>query len=228
MSALLHPVGPEPETTYWVRRAVVLIALAIAIALVWSIVSLFTPAGTEDALSAVPQVPTPSATATATDTTGASTPGSPAASGDSSASPIATPSPTPTGPVECDPASVGLKVTGQSPVTVRKVTKLTVSFTNTATYECTINLVKNPMELRIYSGTDRIWSTDDCSTWPVTGSKSLKSGAAWTQDVSWPGRRSRAVCALRPEALQAGTYVATLLMDGNVRPSQFVMQVKAA
>ncbi|HSN44271.1 MAG TPA: hypothetical protein VLR88_09460 [Propionibacteriaceae bacterium] len=229
MSALTHPQGPEPESTYWGRRAFVLIGLVLTIALVWWLLSLI--GADENGPSTA--VPSPGGSTSATTGSPSGTPTTePATSatptpGTTASSPTASVTPTPTGPVECDPAAVALKVTGMSPVTAGKVTKFDVSFTNTAAYACDLNLVKNPMELRIFSGTDRIWSTNDCAAWGLAGVHSVKQGEAWKGSIAWPGRRSKATCELRTEALKPGTYVATLLLSGNQRPSQFVMQVKA-
>lgn len=228
MSALTHPQGPEPESTYWVRRAVVVIGLVVAIALVWWLFSLFAPDG-EQATGAVPSPGgTPAGSAGSPSAAPATKPVASATTPAVTPSPTPTPTPSPTGPVECDPAEVTLKVTGTSPVTAGVVTKFKLSYTNDAAYTCRLNLVKNPMELRIYSGTDRIWSTADCEAWGHEGVHSVKAGAAWVGTIAWPARRSEPTCELRPETLQPGTYVATLLMSGNQRPSQFVMQVKAA
>jgi hypothetical protein len=59
MSGVLHPVGPEPASTYWLRRALVLGALAVVMAVMFSLIG--NGAGGQRAVSAVPApVATPS------------------------------------------------------------------------------------------------------------------------------------------------------------------------
>ena len=64
-------------------------------------------------------------------------------------------------------------------------------------------------DLTIYSGKDRIWSTDDCSKAIKPTKKTIKAEEALEWSLTWNGRRSRSNCKNRPEIPKSGTYFAT-------------------
>lgn len=250
MNSVIHPSGPEPETTYWVRRAVVIGAALVALSLIWWVLSSLFGGGDDEEVTAVPQnpaslaspgssaTPTPSpaspsgspsaspsasASASASASVSASASGSASASASAapgdSASPSATPapssSPTPTGPVPCDPGQLTLAVAGSTTPTVGKATAITVRASNPTSATCTLDLADKALTLDITSGVDRIWSSSHCAKWQPTGTRTIKAGESWTWQTSWPTRRSRSECVLRPEVLKPGTYRATASIEGG-------------
>lgn len=250
MDTLLHPAGPEPERTYWIRRAVVLGVLVLVLALVvWAVAGLFgdkkdttdggpvvastTPAATMTESQGIPspsavtsdspsEVPSTAATtAAATSPKASTTP----ASTSSRPSPAPTTSkPTPTGPVACDPTKVTPGVEGATRVNTGRSVNLKVSLTTATT--CILDFAKSPFELRVYSGSDRIWSTNDCSTYKPSGTTTLKPGTVWSYVVTWDTKRSLGDCKVSDGYLQPGTYVATAVLSGGT-PTQHVMTVLA-
>jgi len=63
MSGVLHPVGPEPASTYWLRRALVIGTLAVVVAVMTALLG--GRNGPQEAVSAVPASSAPAATPTA-------------------------------------------------------------------------------------------------------------------------------------------------------------------
>ena len=239
MSSVLHPVGPEPEQTYWVRRALVVASAVLLVALVIALVVGSTSTGS--AVSADPspppvapaevtptpspwETPTPtpsgSASPSATSTAAADASASPSASSDASASPTAkksaSPSPKPTkaAPVTCSPKDLRATLTGKQQLKPKQGTTFRLSLINGSDETCRVEVDADAFELKVYSGTDRIWSSDDCAKAVKTISKKVRSEDAVEWTMRWDGRRSRPGCKDRPEVPQAGTYFATAQLDG--------------
>lgn len=246
--ALLHPKGPESARTYWIRRAIVLLAALLVFALlVTGLVKAVGALRGDGSTAAVPASESPTAQAptsgdptdatatTSHSTASASTEGTTDASNStpaSSAKPTDSQSPsaavsttepsptpsrqaTPTGPHTCDPAKVDVLVRSAYRVKSGRTTTFYVWITNRDDSTCRLNLLKNPLELRIYSGTDRIWSSADCSTWHMNGMLTLEPNRPHVWKRHWSTQRSRAECRLSDEYLRPGTYVATAEIDGG-------------
>ena len=64
-------------------------------------------------------------------------------------------------------------------------------------------------QLRIYLGSDRIWSTRDCPSLVTPISTQLESKRAVEWEITWNGLRSASECEKDSESLEAGNYVAT-------------------
>ncbi len=248
MSGVLHPVGPEPEETYWARRVAVLIALVGLAGLVVALV--VNGSSTGSAVAADPSPPP----VTAPETVSSSPSPSPSSSTSASASPSAragaspTPSPTastkkpaasstkpsgraagsekskpaPTGPVACRPQALRTTLTGKQRLKPEQKSTFTVGVTNTSDETCVLTVTPRSFELKIYSGTDRIWSTADCSTAVKKRSVQVKRGDTVTWTTAWNGQRSRKDCRSRTEVPRPGTYFATAQLDG-AKPVQLRM-----
>ena len=262
MTTLLHPIGPEPEETYWKRRAVVLAAVVLVLLLlIWAISSLFNrsddtgavPVGQTTQAESSMTSPDPSVEPSMTESTLAgdnpsdsTTDTMPATESTTSADPTATASPTstlpasttptstlpsstsaspsPTGPVVCTPAEVVPGITGATRVNTGRTVNLFVTLTSTA--NCVIDFGSAGFEIRIYSGADRIWSSNDCSTHQPSGRSTLAPGKAWGYTIEWNTKRSLGNCQLDTAFLLPGTYVATAVLSGG-DPVQHVMTVLA-
>jgi len=203
MNAVLHPVGPNPPRVYWLRRFVVVVALAavlagVAAAIVWAL-----------ALRG------PGADAAADG--GAAVPG---ADGSSSAGSVAN-------PVDCKPADLELTLAtdaNQYPAGANPVLQGFV--TNTSAKPCTVDAGDAAREVVITSGSDRIWSTKDCAS-ADTASKQLllDAGARDTFKIPWGRVRSAASCPANLPAPRAGTYQAVVsLLGSSAAPVVFVLQ----
>lgn len=177
----LHPVGPLPATTYWLRRAVLLVPVVLVLLLARSCLG-----GDSPQPSATPTV-TPSATSTPT----AGTP----------------PTTAPVASAVCDDTAVRLETTtDQSTYPVGGKPKITLTVRNTSAVACTRDLGSGAVELLVYSGDERIWSSDDCGTGRGSSVVTLAPGAQKFVDLTWAGKRSKPQCAGTKEQAKPGTY----------------------
>lgn len=228
MSSVLHPVGPEEPQTYWVRRAIVIgasvLALIVAIAIIvsqtssGSVVAQPTPSALDPsppAASTPTYTPTPSATPSPTDSADKEASPSARASSTATARPSASASPsTKTAPVACPAGDLRATLTGKQRLKPKQANTFTISLINGSGAQCDLSVTSDNFELKIYSGRDRIWSTDDCAKSVKTVTKKLAKEQAVEWKMIWDGRRSRAECKDRPEIPKAGTYFATAQFKG--------------
>lgn len=240
MSTVLRPAGPEPAETYWWRRVavvgVVIVVLAVAGALIANGTSSGSavqtnPAPPPAAASATVASPTssgsstarssasPKATARPTAKAGASTPSSPRAS---TAAPTRTPLPR---PVTCAASTLRPTLTGAQQLKVKQRATFTLSLINGSGQTCAASVNSDNFELRIYSGSDRIWSTKDCAKIVKPLTKPLEAEQALEWKLTWNGLRSRAGCEDRPEIPRPGTYYATAQLTG-AEPVQLLLTLR--
>lgn len=245
--SVLHPVGPEEPRTYWLRRGLVIAAIVVVLAVIVTlVVNAFSPGTAVQANPAPPTAtavlaptPTPSRTPMAT---GLRTPGTdPSASQKRPATATATPTakatpssstPRPSvtatkkvGPVGCDPAQVRVTLNGKQHLKRKHPNTFQLSLINGSDQTCIASVTRKNFELKIYSGQDRIWSTDDCSTAVKTVKTTLKAQQAVAWKMAWNGRRSRTDCKNRPEVPRAGTYFATAQLKA-AKPVQLRMIIR--
>lgn len=243
MSSVLHPIGPEEPRTYWLRRGVVIgLAVVLLGVVAWTVwpragrTAGPAPASTPS-MSATPQgsagtsasPSSPSATegssAGASASTTSSTIRKPA-SPSTSSSATATTTPPVTG---CDAEQMRVTLTGDRTVEADHTTTFRLSVINGSPVACTLDLDDSTFELKIYSGSDRIWSTDDCGRWLVAKAKhrlAVEKEYEWA--TAWTGKRSKSGCRTSG-GLKPGTYVATatLKVGGEQsEPVQLVMRLR--
>jgi hypothetical protein len=222
MSTVLHPAGPEPAQTYWMRRLAVIGVAVVILAVAGALIANGTSSGT--AVQANPSPPPPAAPSAA-----ASSPTpTPSASQSSisatttpfartSATPSATPKPSATPSPEAVPCAADtlrVTLTGAQRLTLKERSTFTLSLINGSGRTCTASVDSDDFELRIYSGSDRIWSTKDCSRQvkPLRRTLAVEQALEWK--LTWNGLRSRSGCRQGSEPLQSGTYWATADLDG--------------
>jgi hypothetical protein len=245
MSTVLHPAGPEPAQTYWVRRVAVVGVAIVVLAVAGALIANGTSSGS--AVQANPSPPPPAvptvASGTPTPSAGARASGSATPSGSTSAtakpsatatasakaSASATPKPTPTPtpePVTCAASALRPTLTGKQQLRPRQRNTFTLSLINGSDQTCTVTVNRDNFELRIYSGSDRIWSTKDCATIVKPRRRTLEAEQAIEWKLSWNGRRSRTGCMSRPEIPRPGTYYATAELVG-AEPVRLLMTLRA-
>lgn len=200
----LQPHGPLPASTYWRRRLVLLAVLVLLLLL-----ALRACGGGDDPKPRSLAVPRATPTAKA----------SPAAPTPVATTPSARPTPAPVKP--CSDAV--LQVTTEADATAYKsgaAPRFTLTVRNTGTVACTRALGPDAVELRVLSGEDRIWSSDDCNEAKGAGVLTLPAGQARATTVQWSGKRTRPGCDVG-EVAQPGTYrvmtrVGDLVRQGSV------------
>lgn len=240
MSSVLHPVGPEEPRTYWVRRMLVIAAAVVAVIVVvvlvvnaaggsQTVVATPTPlAAPETTAASTPaaagETATPTTSATGPSAAGKSTSTTPTSTKPTATKPTATQKakPTPTPIVDCPPDQLRATLNGKQKLKLKKPNTFEVSLINGFGQTCRLKVSSGNFELKIYSGKDRIWSTNDCGKL-VKGIDTLlaaEKAVAWK--ITWNGRRSRAGCKQRPEVPRPGTYFATAQFTG-AKPVQLRM-----
>ena len=188
LRGLTDPVGPESPQTYWVRRLVLLIAAVVVVALVIAGIAKLVGGSKESAAPAVSSfTPDPSWTDTAwasATPSASSSAVSPSRSGRRAVSP----GPSAGASAQAPPArregsQLSVKVTGDTK-------KPHVGDTETFTVEvrsstsCHWDTQKVKQTLTVTSGSDRIWSTDDCGSWGPKGVHEIKSKHPRTYKIS--------------------------------------------
>ena len=189
-----RPVGPEPASTYWTRRAV--LALVVLVVL-WSLVALLT--GGDDALESADRP----ADATASPV--------PDPSEEPLAEPSPTPSPSPSPSEEVVACADGdLELTAEADKAVYALGEsptLVLTVRNISDQPCRRDLGQGASELIVTSGPDRIWSSDDCTPGGEPGPRVLAPDEADVQRLTWAATRSRPGCDGDKPAVEPGTYV---------------------
>jgi len=206
----MHPVGRLPASTYWRRRG----ALALGVVLVVLLVRSCTggaSAPTRSALSATPRPgATPAATSLARPT----------------ATPVRTASAAPAAPPTQAPAMAGcpdaalslVSSTDQPSYAVGAAPALTLVVRNSGSVRCRRDLGSGIVELRVLSGSDRIWSSNDCSTGRGSDLRTLAPGESRSVQLTWSGLRSQPGCAGDRAQARAGTYTLVARVGSLTRP----------
>lgn len=189
MGSLLRPVGSLPPRVYWFRRSMVVGLVAVLIVGGWWLLGGL--GGQRSAAS--PPSPTASGSHTPT----------PSATG----SPTATHRPSATGPTTCPDSVIRvLAVTSAASYPAGTAPRLTVQVTNTSDLPCMRDLGQAALELLVYSGKTRVWSSDDCNPGGGHAVVTLKAGQTFGSTVQWDRQTSAPGCPSgRPNAA-AGAY----------------------
>lgn len=191
---------------YWLRRLIVLVLLLAIIGLMaWAMTAL---------VRGRQQTAATGATVTTTPADGPRIVRAPATS--PTPVPLATPGP----PRACAPAKLAAAVAGAPEAKSGEKEELAFAVTNTGGKACILALTAQNTELVITSGNDMIWTSKDC--WATVGDKqaTVEPGKALEWKSIWETKRSVGSCELSPQKLGAGTYVATLKVEG-VEPAHF-------
>jgi hypothetical protein len=183
-STLLRPVGHEPARVYWVRRAIVLLAVVVVVALV----AYACGGGSTrpSRVAATHPTPTPSTT-------------SPRAAvvprcGTQTLAVIA----------RTDALTYP---TGASP-------RLSVSVRNTGTGPCLLATQPGARIWSIFSGADQVWTTSACQRSTTLAVSRLRPGHGVSYALVWDRHRSVSGCAGAGAEAQPGTYRLYVGVDG--------------
>lgn len=213
----LHPVGPLAAGTYWRRRAVIGGVLLLVLVLLKACTG--GGSANKDAL-AVAQ-PTPTRTTVTTPRPTPTVTPSMRATATATATAPATTAPT-AGPVgSCPDSALVLVASADAPSYATGANPLLrLSIRNGGRVACRRNVGSRAVELRILSGSDRIWSSDDCAKGGSLEPVLLQPGETRSMSVVWSGRRSQPGCGGSTAQAQPGTYlvfarVGTLTRSGG-------------
>jgi hypothetical protein len=220
MSALTR--GPLPARVYWFRRFLV---LGVFLALVFGVAQLLPGGGDPEGDTArvvgaetSPQAaPEPRSTADADpvaeppEAAGQDGPESEAKKRDkdrkkrrTDESPTKTPLPEPTGPCDNSEIVVTPKVRGEAHAGSR--VRFRLDLTTTSTPACTWKVSPRSLVVKLTSGDDRIWSSQDCPrAIPEKGVVVRKDHPAKIY-IGWRGQRSDSTCSRTTPWAQPGWY----------------------
>jgi len=223
MSGVLHPVGPESVRTYWARRGLVFVAATIFVLALTLIIggpgsgSAATPRPASAASASSAQA-SPNAVETAV---------SKPTLVDISVSAKPTPSatkrrkleasirkPEQTAPASCAAKDLRPTLTAKRRIAPKHATTFELSLINGSAKTCVARVTRKNFQLKINSGSDRVWSTGDCPSMIKTISRKLGSEDAVAWSLTWDGKRSKSRCKSASQALRPGRYVATAQLDG--------------
>jgi hypothetical protein len=208
VNSILHPVGPEPPGTYWLRRGFViagLIGLFALAALLW-------PGGGDS------QPTTASATETPSATPGATSSPTPSATPTESAS-------TPADPQACRSADLDVTVAlvNPNPIVGGEVV-FEMAIANNGESACTQDVGPAATSFTITSGGFRVWSSDDCNPEGGNQVELIPPGQAFVVQATWPTIVTTPGCPTQDQRAQAGTYDVVGTDDGlSSAPVRFVL-----
>ncbi len=198
----MNPVGPEEPSTYWRRRAAVLVGLLVVLWLGWWLLQ--AAFGSNEEPSAAQPSASPSfGLSMSPEPAEDAGDESPAAS--ASASP--SPSPSPSASAACVDADIEVAAaTADATTGVGGGMALTLTVTNTGSAACNRDVGAGANELRITSGSVLVWSSDFCNPSKATDVQALEPGKPFTTSVTWPGTITQEGCPADQPVAQAGSY----------------------
>ncbi len=219
-----RPRGPLPARVYWFRR---LLLLGLVVALVLGIGQLL-GAGS-DASSG------PAAQQASSATAGEASSTAPSAVSTADAQSRAerrakdgkkpskkktrTPLPMPTGP--CQDSDVRVQPAPEDTRADDRI-ELTLRLTTFESPACSWEVTPDSVVVRLTSGNDRIWSSQDCQAAVPTRSVVLRRQTPVELDVVWSGRRSDSDCSGTTDWAEPGYYhLASAAMGSEPESEQF-------
>jgi hypothetical protein len=203
MGSVRHPRGRLPQRVYWVRRSVV---LGVALLLVFGIGKLLGGNGQDPASSGV-EASTTSSSQQPSEST-AIAPVAPSASAQPKGKAALLP---PSGDCKDDEVSVLPSVArawGAQPIAIR------LGLQGIAP-ACTFHVSPQSVVVKITSGSDRIWSSQDCPSSIKPADVVVRSGVPTYVNVVWSGRRSDDSCSRNTNWANKGFYHAYAAVLGS-------------
>jgi hypothetical protein len=221
-----------PRRVYWFRRGLVLV---VALALVWGVAHLLGSGGGADSGSGSTARPVAAAASSSALTTTAAAPVSaPPQAVTSARAPTkkqrraaataaATPLTPPEGP--CSAGDITVEPTVKGNAYAGRSTVFTLSLTSRVSPACTFTVTAQTVVLRLTSGSDRIWSTQECPGAVGKQSVVVRRDVPATVAVAWNGQRSDTDCTRSTAWAQPGYYHATAAVFGAApTDEQFELQ----
>ena len=211
MGSVRHPRGRLPRRVYWIRRTLV---LAVALALVFGIGKLVGGTGADEPGSALEASTTGSTRETAAEPSVTLGPVAPTRRIRAKANvPLAMPD------GDCRENEITVvpsvpQAWAGGPIGIR----LQLQGTQPA---CTFEASAESVVVKVVSGEDRIWSTQDCPQAVTRTSVVVRSGVPVEVPVTWNGRRSDADCSRLDWALPGFYHVHAAVLGSAPSDVQF-------
>jgi hypothetical protein len=214
----MRPAGPLPARVYWVRRALLVVMLLVALSMLWWAAGRLV-GGSEDASGA------PSA-GSAAGGGGSDGTGPAAAATDEGQQPKNDHHPrkhakphkpkhhqpvAPSGP--CAPTQVDIAVVVHD-VKAGHANPVGLRLTSVGTPACTLAITADTLALRITSGSDVVWSSDECPNLVLAREVIVHAHKPVVYTFDWDGRRSTETCAQAGKVAAPGGYWAEAALIG--------------
>ncbi|WP_448058974.1 hypothetical protein [Cellulomonas hominis] len=196
---VVRPTGSLPPRVYWVRRLLVLVLLAAVVLGVVLIARALTGGG-DGTADPEPEAPAPSTSTT-------------------------TEAEDPAGPQACAVDQLGVTLAADAAsYPGGALPTFTLTLVNNGTDPCLVDAGDAQRDLRITSGSDAIWASQDCAAGESL-ELLLAAGQSDERQVQWSRTRSAAGCPDGQAAALPGTYQATLTLAGaSAAPVVFVLE----
>lgn len=209
MNSLRHPVGPEPPSVYWKRRAIVVGAVLLVLI---GLIMLWPSGGSSNTSAASSPSPRPSASggpspAASPKSSGSAAP-SPTSSVTASASASAVPSTTAVTDCKDSEISVATAVDTEAPKAGSEVT-FTMTIANNSGAPCKRDVGAAVNRIEVTSGGYHVWASDDCSPGGPNQVETIPAGQAFAVQAVWPGTVTQTGCPTPQQKSQPGTYAVT-------------------
>jgi hypothetical protein len=236
MSSVIRPAGPLPSRVYWVRRLLLLAILVLFLSVAWLMVgrvlgSADAPAATGSTSGGgTPAVEPGHSGGGGSNGSGGSSPGGNGPgqheAGGHGHHGASAPGhrhqgdrhdqgkrvfAQPTG--DCAPTDVGMSVSVDD-AGPGQPTPVTLTFTSLASPACTLAITPDSLMLRITSGEDVVWSSDDCPDDLLAKELVVRSHPATDYTLVWNGFRSTPSCAAPGKITKPGGYWAEAALIG--------------
>jgi hypothetical protein len=186
MSTFMNPMGPEPATVYWVRRAAVLVViLTLIVSLWWLFFGRSSSAPETTATSSTSDVSATEEIVVEEEVV----------------------APVSTEPVDCLDSAIAVSATTDSStyrIGLEPVLSLVIE--NIGDVACLRDVGAKANELEIKSGGYHVWSSDDCSASQRSKVATLEPGDKVASSISWNGKLSQKGCPKQNKAAKAGRY----------------------
>ncbi|MFT4009859.1 MAG: hypothetical protein QM655_07420 [Nocardioidaceae bacterium] len=239
MSSVTRPKGPLPARVYWFRRGLVLVT---ALALVYAIAHYVGGSGdgrdpkaqtmagdSTPSLTPSPTITTPLPTTPADSKTaqaGKDAKDKQAKKQKATKTPTASPLAQPSGPCDVDDVVV---TASTDDARAGGVVPITLNVTSKESAACTFEVSSSSVVLRITSGSDKIWSSQQCPGAIPTVTVVARPEKAGTAVVNWKGRRSDETCSRQAGWAMPGYYhVQAAPLGGDPTDVQFKLGAAVA
>jgi hypothetical protein len=215
VSGVIRPAGPLPARVYWVRRALLVIVLALVLSLGWWAIGRIVGGSGSDASAS-------SGTSGTGDSGGGATAGGASGHGQRGDQqsgrhrrdnhkpkhhrPVA-----PSG--DCAPAQVDIDVQVHDAASGH-VAPIGLKLTSVGTPACTLAITPDTLALRITSGSDVVWSSVECPNAVLARELVVRAHKPVVYTFDWDGRRSTETCAQPGKVAAPGGYWAEAALIG--------------
>lgn len=205
MTSVTRPRRPLPRRVYWFRRTLVLV---VASAMVFAVGQLLEgEPGDDGDPSARPASSAGSTAVSSLPSGGATADSRPSRRPTNKAGKprrVRTPLAMPTGP--CQDSDVRVVPTLGGPAYAGNDVLLTLKLTTFASPACNWEVSNRSVAVKLTSGSDRIWSSQECRAAVPTVPVVLRTGKAAYVDVTWSARRSDSDCSRLTDWAVPGWY----------------------